>query len=195
MNALPNRKPTNLRCFIGLEPSSKSKDELLQLSRQLASTYSKGLNNIRWQREDQLHMTLLFLGELNKQLVGEIAKVADPAFSNLASVNLHFTSLRLIPTPRKPRCLAAAAQPDSGLKEIQALIKRNIEISFQMELDKRRFWPHLTLARLKRFVGKAQLSEISCRCEFRTIHLYQSMLSSTGAQYNPLFSWSLKELS
>ena len=111
-----------------------------------------------WGREDNLHLTLKFLGNVP---VADIPKVSDAVTSatkSVSSFELTFSSCGTFPPQGRPGVLWICAQA-SGLPILHAAIENGLaEVGFPRE--SRPFRPHLTIARLRQSQGARQLAEL-----------------------------------
>jgi 2'-5' RNA ligase len=96
---------------------------------------------------ESLHMTLVFLGYRPEK---EIARIATAAFD----VEMPAPSIEIAPEPvgvprgRRPRLFALDA-PSEGAVALQAAVERNLVAARFHEAEKRPFWPHVTVARVR----------------------------------------------
>jgi 2'-5' RNA ligase len=104
-----------------------------------------GLHGARWVDPQAYHITLSFIGEVEGTLAGEIitalAGVEAPPFRvRLAGIG-SFGS-------RKPRAIWVGVEASAALERLQAR-QASVLAALGVELEKRKFRPHVTLARLK----------------------------------------------
>ena len=142
----------------------------------------------KWVGEEELHLTLRFIGEVGPETFSAIktalARVTFPPFPlTLCGVG-HF------PPGKHPRVLWVGLDPCDGLMQLQ----QDVELAL-MEVDippdERRFSPHITLARLKDTVPAAVTRFETKHCEFACppfivseFILYSSILTRQGAIHN-----------
>ena len=140
----------------------------------------------RWVKDEQLHLTIRFIGEVHDDLLHDI-RVA------LQSVDLKPFPLKLqgtgfFPSRRKPRVLWVGIEESSRLKTLHNRIESAL-VTIGIEPDNRRFVPHITLARFKsppsaadtdRFLDSNSGEGIP-PFTVRHFSLYSSKLNSTGA--------------
>jgi len=125
------------RLFVAIDIPDSIKEEL--------TGWRMSMRGARWARPDQMHLTLVFLGEQQLGLYHEICESLERiAFTPF---ELQFHKVGYFGSKKSPRTLWA----DIGESpEIIALQKR---VSAQcrelgIEIEARKFRPHLTLARL-----------------------------------------------
>jgi 2'-5' RNA ligase len=147
-----------------------------------------GVPGARWQKREQLHLTLRFIGEVD----GAEAAAIDDA---LASISAPGFTLELKGVgsfgSKLPRDLWAGVKPVEALNHLN----RKIESALQrigVAPDGRKFTPHVTIARLKG-TGKGPVIDFltdhalyaSAPFAVENFVLYSSKLSSDGAIYRP----------
>jgi 2'-5' RNA ligase len=149
-----------------------------------------GRDELRLLQPEALHVTLVFLGW---QYEKDVARIAATAFEPLAGLPvspLAARALRPIP-PRGPARLFALDLDDlaGGATAVQAASAEALAAAGLYEPEKRPFWPHLTLARVKRGrrVRGIEAPEPPAEpFESAIVTLYRSTLHPQGAVYEPL---------
>ncbi len=147
----------------------------------------RGLPHVRWQREDQLHLMLRFIGDVDEEKAEEIRLILStiqflPFFMRIKGINIFGPA-------RKPRMLWAGLKNPEPVKALQEKITNTLR-RLDLEPEDRKYKPHVTLARIKgnngdkltRFLdhnGSLMLDPFAVN-EFV---LFKSHLSHTGAQY------------
>jgi 2'-5' RNA ligase len=101
---------------------------------------------LRPSRPETLHMTLAFLGYHPEREVERIAAAAT-------GIHAEAPEVRLLPDPvpippRRPRLFAIDAE-SPGTVEVQAKVEANLVEAGYYKPEKREFWPHLTVARVR----------------------------------------------
>jgi 2'-5' RNA ligase len=94
-----------------------------------------------------LHITLVFLGYQAEKDVRAIARAAFGVEASAPAVELAAEPVG-IPRGKRPRLIALAANSDETMA-LQAQIEENLVEGGFYEPEKRPFWPHLTVARVK----------------------------------------------
>ena len=104
-----------------------------------------GVPGARWQRREQLHLTLRFIGEVDGRdaaaLDDALAGVAAPTFN----VQLHGVGQF---GNKQPHTLWAAARKSEALEHLQRKVDAAIRRVGQPQ-DAHKFAPHVTVARLR----------------------------------------------
>jgi RNA 2',3'-cyclic 3'-phosphodiesterase len=157
----------------------------------------EGRGDLRPVRADALHVTLAFLGWQDESAAERLAEAAFAAASGSVGPKLRAADLRALP-PRAPRLFALALDDEDGRAEaLQAAVSDALEAGRWYRPEKRPFWPHLTLARVKRGERRAPSlpssppppSEPFAATE---LTLYRSTLRPQGALYEPLARATLR---
>jgi len=110
----------------------------------------------RWVRPENLHLTLVFLGELAADRVPDLVAALAPAFAAHPTLRLRLAGAGCFPPPprsgrRRPARVAwigvEADGGDEGLRALQADVAAAAAESVGHRPDDRPWSPHLTLAR------------------------------------------------
>jgi 2'-5' RNA ligase len=151
---------------------------------------------LRVVRPEALHMTLVFLGYQNEKDVKAIAKEAFDVDSQAPAVELVREPVG-VPPGKRPRLIALAANSDGAVALQKQVEERLVEARFY-EPEKRAFWPHLTVARVKPEAPKSRKPALITTpphplpehmfCFFRPTRLvlFKSHLRRSGAEYEAL---------
>ena len=176
------------RLFIAIRPPEPVRDRLVDAM--------EGIEGARWVDEDNLHLTLRFVGEVEQPAANDLAaalgRIAWPRFALRIDGVGHFT--------RKSQATALwarvpASDPLEGLRQkVEAACE-----AAGLGRETRRFTPHVTLARLNRSSGPIG----GWLSAFGDIHagpwqvadfiLYESHLGHTGAFYEPVTVFGLRD--
>ncbi|MDQ3559013.1 MAG: RNA 2',3'-cyclic phosphodiesterase [Pseudomonadota bacterium] len=123
-----------------------------------------GLPGARWVDPENYHVTLRFIGYIDDRTADEVAthlaRVKRPAFQ------LQLDGLGAFGS-RKPHAIFAGAKTAPALKELQAEQERIMQ-RVGLEPERRKFTPHVTIARLKGASETAVAAYLALRGDFRT---------------------------
>jgi RNA 2',3'-cyclic 3'-phosphodiesterase len=137
-------KPT--RTFIAIDPGKAIRDRVVSLQENLAKTGA----DVRWVEHDNLHLTLLFLGEVDQRsLPGVCRAVADAAAAQPA-FPMFVAGAGAFPNTRRPRTLWVGV--GDGAQEVCALhdaVEPPLLKLGCYRREERGYTPHLTLGRVK----------------------------------------------
>jgi RNA 2',3'-cyclic 3'-phosphodiesterase len=146
-----------------------------------------GRDDLRPVAEEALHVTLAFLGYRAEKEADAIAEAM--ASATRAAPVLSADQVRPVP-PRRPRLFALDLDDlDGACTQLQQAVSDALEAEGFYKPEKRPFWPHVTLARVKRNQRAEPLPAAPPPLEpFRAsqLTLYRSTLRPQGAQYDAL---------
>ena len=140
---------------------------------------------------EALHVTLVFLGWQDESAAGRIAEAAFGALPDAPLPLLTPAGVRSVP-PRDPRLFALDLDNEDGRAgELQARLSAAVEAGGWYRPEKRPFWPHITLARVKRRERRVPPLADSQpppagSFEAAGVTLYKSTLRPQGSLYEPL---------
>jgi 2'-5' RNA ligase len=147
-------------------------------------------------KPESLHMTLVFLGYQAEKDSKAIAKAAFATEASAPAVELAAEPLG-VPKGKRPRLIALDARSDETVT-LQREVEERLVAGGFYEPEKRPFWPHLTVARVRPEAPKSRkpalirtqphpLPEHMFRF-FRPTRLvlFKSHLRRSGAEYEPL---------
>jgi 2'-5' RNA ligase len=175
------------RLFVAIRPPEDIRDLLIDAMDDSA--------DFRWQEDEQLHLTLRFIGEVERPVANDLADAltrirAEPFDLRIAGVGRF--------EQRSGGALWAGVDPKAPLAALACKVERACQ-QIGLEPERRAFHPHITLARWKgrrtREVQdflerrRALTSELFTVPEFT---LFESRLSRHGAQYEVVASYPLK---
>lgn len=174
------------RLFVAIRPPPVLRTWLLGLMGGVAAA--------RWQDENRLHLTLRFIGEVDRHLARDVdaalAAIHHPSFE------MAIDGLGAFERKGAASVIWAGATPPEPLRALHKKIDQALTC-VGIEPDRRAFHPHITLARLPRGagpigsliggVGGASSPPFRVR-EFR---LYESCLLPDGPTYGELERYSL----
>ena len=148
-------------------------------------------SDVRPVRSEALHVTLVFLGWQDESAADRIAEAAFGALPAGAPPRLAATGVRPVP-PRNARLFALDLDDEGGrATALQAAMSDALEAGGWYRPEKRPFWPHITLARVKR--GERRVppppdapAPPADAFDAGVLTLYRSTLRPQGAIYEPL---------
>jgi 2'-5' RNA ligase len=178
------------RLFVAIDLPLELRERLAALSRSVPGA--------RGTKAGQLHLTLRFAGELDEEGASALrAGLAGVAAAAAGSFELTVRGVGAFPRRRDPRVVWAGLAPSEELDALHGLVEK-AAVAAGLEPERKRFRPHLTLARLRRAdtraVGAwldehAGLEEPPFAVEELT--LFSSELRPSGAVHRVLAAWRL----
>jgi len=153
-----------------------------------------GISGARWQSDEQIHLTLRFIGEADRHQASDIhaalGGVHHPGFE--IAVN----GLGTFERRGQPEIVWAGVAPQEPVKTLHKKVDQALA-RVGVEPDQRAYTPHITLARLKRSSGTVgNLLEhsgglLSPAFRVESFSLYESQLTPEGAVYMPIETYRL----
>ena len=190
-----------IRAFVAISVPTSLLREVGRVQRQLLEEI--GGNTIRWTRPEQMHLTLRFLGNVERSRLEEIQNALTAALVTVPPFRLTLEGIGCFPSSRKPNVIWVGLAGDLDvLQRVQQSIGEEIA-PFASHCEERRFHPHLTLGRVKtrnarnlRVAGALEKMQIKGLGNWTVdaVELIQSKLSPQGSQYTRLSSVGLVRL-
>lgn len=141
---------------------------------------------VRWTREENLHVTLAFLGYIDDSALPEICSAARDIARNFKSFDLHISRIAIGPDEKHPRMIWAAGEPSEELKNLKEQIEKKLEI-FQRERKEVR--AHVTIGRIrqKKWKGLPEIPAIDEKVNFivplESIEVLESVIEGGKRKY------------
>lgn len=177
-----------MRLFVALTLPERLREELSDLE--------LGMPGARWVAEQNLHLTLRFIGAVDGAEAHDIdellAGVRMPAFT------ISLGGLGFFGDKRKPRALWASVAPNGELIRLRDKVEQAVVRAGQAPQG-RKFKPHVTLARFSANPGPKLQSFLTEHALYRSeaftvdrFTLFSSFLSASGAIYRPEVEYELE---
>jgi 2'-5' RNA ligase len=135
-----------LRTFIAVDLGKAIRDRCIALQDNLARNGAE----VKWVGPDNLHVTLLFLGEVDERDVPALCRVVSACCARHAPFTLSVEKVGCFPNPRRPRVVWAGV--GAGHAELcdlhDALEPPLLELGCYRR-EERQYTPHITLGRVR----------------------------------------------
>jgi 2'-5' RNA ligase len=156
--------------------------------------------DVRWVKVENIHLTVVFLGNIKTQDLEGIEKGAEEICHRYRPFDIALGGMGCFPNTRNPRVVWLGLQGDlDRMSPFRDALQEKLE-PFGVKAEKRPFRPHLTLGRFKK-QGKSdgRLLQIlsshkeltSPVCSLNELVLFKSDLKPGGAVYTKMVSWAL----
>ncbi len=186
-----------MRLFIGIRLDDNARKEAYSVQRELA----KKTSNIKWVEYENLHITLKFLGKVEKEdRLNQIKKVMDGLVFVLPSFNVTLAQAGCFPNKRVPRVLWVDIKDKIPLLKIIDYLQENL-VSTGFVKEKRTPHPHITIGRVNKKskfskcisqeLDKCKVLEVQMPVD--QISLFESELSQKGPIYQEIYRINLKD--
>lgn len=166
------------RLFVGLELPASIKHQL--------SAVQQGIPHARWQNDEQLHITLNFIGNIAEAQVADIRTVLTAV--PFEPLTLTLTGIGYFGRSGRAKTLWSGVAPVAPLTELHRQIASQLSVA-GLPVDTRSYTPHVTLARL-RAVTEIPAEYLQQHTDFAStsfiaghISLFTSAQTPAGSRY------------
>ncbi len=191
------RAENTVRTFIALELAPEIKQAIAAYLLPLR----KFADGISWVKNENLHLTLKFLGETPGIQIPELAKIFEEICSRYEPMRALVSGSGVFPNEKSPRVLWLGLQTESDslnrlAKEIDAACTR-----FGFKTEVRPFAPHLTIGRVREGKAAEVIKTLrerpfpSKEINFQECTLMKSELHSPGSIHTPLQKFAFRVIS
>lgn len=156
---------------------------------------SAGIPGAKWVAPANMHLTLRFIGAVEEPVAAEIAAALDGV--EAAPFVLELDGMGDFGSGKRLRALWVGVARNAVLEHLQARIESAL-VRLGLEPERRRFAPHVTLARLKGAPAARARRFIAENGAFRAgpfpvagFTLFSSFLSCNGAIHDPVAEFPL----
>lgn len=174
------------RLFVAIRPPDRIRDLLLGAM--------GGISGARWQTDDQLHLTLRFIGDVDRHQADDIHAALGAVHHERFEVAVN--GIGAFERRGRPGTIWAGVAPHEPLKALHKKVDQALA-RVGIEPDRRAYLPHITLARLNRSSGPVgNLLEQSGGLSsppfpVDAFGLFESKLTPEGALYTMLERYPL----
>jgi len=168
--------------------------DVRRLAHAAAAPLREAAPHAHWVAEENLHLTLKFLGEVPEDAGPAIAAAVGAASARHRRTEIELRDFGTFPNPRRPRVVWAGVLPDPRLE----LLQHDVEVACEglgFEVEGRPFRPHVTLGRVKltalaednRALARAVRSaRLHAACTAESVDLMRSEPSRDRPRYSVL---------
>lgn len=156
---------------------------------------------IKWVEPSNMHVTLFFLGNTEKDALKEIKKSLREKYKGFLQFSLTIRGFGVFKSINDPRVIWAGLDTSEELNSLQKLTITGLREA-GLTIDDHKYAPHVTLGRIKKlenpesvavFIEKYRVVEFQ-KIFVDEVIIYESILSSTGPTYKPLANITLQPL-
>ena len=177
-----------MRCFISIPVDEKIVEKIIEIQNQLK------IPGVRLVAPENIHITLLFLGELSEREVENVKELLNKISFDCFEV--YVKGVGAFPDKKYIKIMWVGIKSEK-LISLAKLIYNKFKIKFE-------FVPHITIARIKKISPKNKNILIKILNKFdkidfgnyvvEEIKLMKSILDKNGPQYSELFSRKLDKI-
>lgn len=175
------------RSFIAIDLPPEIKKQIAKIS--------FGLPGARFVTDEQLHLTLHFLGELDGTQFNDLADQLTTIESD--PIELELNGVGCFPKRGSAKILWVGVAPTQALNKLHKQMERLLK-GCGIKTESRRFTPHITIARLKEVSDTKLAIYLQDHALFKTtsftvdeFHLFTSQLAASGSIHTQEYSYPL----
>ena len=185
-----------IRSFLAFELP----EDIRQIVTRVSGEVRKSSLEVRWVRPEFIHVTVVFLGDIQSEQVRPMGVPLNAVCANHEPFKIFLKPMGCFPNSRNPRVIWLGI---GGDLERMSRFRDDLQQAlspFGIKEEERAFRPHLTLGRFKK-AGKspAELERLlstyrdlsSPPCTLNELVLFRSDLKPGGAVYTKMSSWPL----
>ena len=176
------------RCFIAVLLPQEAIKRLIKIKHQMINVTKKLDARIKWVEDENIHLTLKFLGNVNDEDIERIKEVLRDVAKSKREISCEIHKVGFFPNERFPRVIWLGVESNNKLEELakEVNVKLN-KFGFGMENN---FVAHITLGRVKFGREKRKIGGVIKHVKFspiafevREIALVESLLKPSGPEY------------
>lgn len=177
-----------MRLFVGVPIPEAIRDRVRGLRWKLSHTGAR----VKWVEPENLHVTLVFLGEVAGEDEGLLTELLTATITKEPAFELNLLGLGAFPNRHRPKTLwVGIEQGASELQRLHAELASQLESAGLYRAEERPYTPHLTLGRVRTDQDSLLLTKpldqerewSAGSMKVTETNLYESQLSSTGPTY------------
>ncbi len=184
-----------MRLFFAINFSQEFKERFYSISKDFQTFHEP----IKYEPIEKLHLTLLFLGEVNESLITIINEKVKPLTEIFSFEKILFDKVGVFKNFKQPRILWIGAEENLELKNLSEELKL-IAHELNITIDEKDFHPHITIGRIKGLLSREFIEFIkSYKFEpfsvvIESFQLMESRLDRSGSKYYIQESYKFKEI-
>lgn len=145
-------------------------------------------------REENLHVTVFFLGFVHEEQVAEVCAKVGEACQDIESFELEFDGMKLLDSDESPKMIWLVGEANEGLRKLRQEVEK-VFSSFVVE--KKAYRPHVTLAKIKKpkWLALEMKPEIKEKLHIvepiDTVAVFESLSLDGKRRYEPIDNFPL----
>jgi RNA 2',3'-cyclic 3'-phosphodiesterase len=180
-----------VRSFFAVALPAPAREACRALAQDLAG--ARHGHGVRWSRPEGYHVTLRFLGNVERERVPELVKRVAERVGTAAPFRVRLGAVCAFPPGRSPRVIAVAVEPEGPLAALAARVEEGV-VAAGLAPERRRFRAHLTIGRVRgRRIPPLEGMAVpgASAIDVCEVVLYRSDLDREGSVYTELESIAL----
>ncbi|MBU2540024.1 RNA 2',3'-cyclic phosphodiesterase [Patescibacteria group bacterium] len=197
------------RIFIAINLPGEVKTTLSEHQRKIEDFFTQyrtegsDTGPARWTKPENLHITAVFIGDVDDNEVGEIRSAVSKIAENFKSFSLILNKISYSPYKKEtevPRMIWALGERSEGFVNLKNDLEKELSQKIRFVPKDRRVSLHITLARIKEWEWRRIEPEerpeiegiVDLNFQVSSIELMESVLKRGGPKYKILESYKLK---
>jgi 2'-5' RNA ligase len=187
----------DIRSFLAFELPVEIREQIRVISKELKKTALP----VRWVKVDNIHLTILFLGSVDEDTIGDIEEKVNVVVKGFSAFKTKLNAVGAFPHWKRPRVIWIGLNGDIGrLSNLRNKLLEELKVLGFMP-EKRPFRPHLTLGRFKGPIDQGEdmkwildrYRDINSDLyQLNELILYKSDLKPDGPVYTKMATWPLR---
>lgn len=139
-----------MRTFLAIELPAEIRREIKEVQEGIRDSQRVTSNAIKWVKEENIHLTLKFLGELSEGKAEDLKRGVEETALNSAPFTISLQDTGAFPNWNRAKVIWVAV---SNGKEELIQLQRGIEgslVRYHFREEERPFSPHITIGRVKK---------------------------------------------
>lgn len=183
------------RIFVAINLPEEIREKLSEIQEEIIAIYpeNSGAKMAKWVKKENLHITLLYIGEVLDKTESRAKKALKEIVENFKPIPITFNKVSYGPDENiPPKLVWVAIAKNPALAQLAKEIKaKMVERSILERPDKRPFQGHITLGRIRQWQWKNINPEerpnieqdIDISFTAKSVELMESKLRRDGAEY------------
>lgn len=171
------------RLFVAVPIPSGVREDLAHAAERIRT-----LDGVRPVPAGQLHLTLRFIGEVDRAREAPLAQAIADAAVAVPSFAIRLRGAGVFPSHRRARVLWIGVDEDASLTALQRSVEEAV-VRVRVPPDPRRFRPHITVGRIRRppppvgLAGAVAGVRFEATVDVKRVSLMRSELHPSGARH------------
>jgi len=185
-----------IRTFIAIYPTQQNRKKVFDF----ASTLSENFDSLKTVNQENIHLTLKFLGQMDIENTSEVSKKIEECCTSANNFDIEVRGAGAFPNTTRPRTIWVAVKEETGqLTSLQKNIDTTIA-TLGFKREKRLWSPHITIGRIRKpTINEPLAAKIESAADklffteqVNAIHFFMSELLPTGPKYTTLGVFNVK---
>lgn len=178
-----------MRAFFAIDLSEDLKEKIFTVGREITKKV-----DIKLVEKENLHLTLLFLGEISEEEKEEVIREIG-GVRGVGKIRLKLGKVEVFPDQKRPHgvWINVEGEKEKLFSLYKKIVDEVLRAGIKLEEKQMRFSPHITIGRFSgRVRGVGEIGDIGEDFMVEKVTFFQSQLSSKGPQYSKIGEFEVK---